>query len=176
MFRTKGYSASSMRDLAAVMGMEAASLYSHIRSKQEILQKICFRMADEFFQAIEKITEYSPELRLEAAIKAHFKVITENIDASAVFFSEWRHLHEPVLSEFLALRSQYEQYFMQIIDDGIRQKQFRPVDQKLAMMTILSSINWTHQWYHPTGKMSAEEIGDQLSEILINGLINTSKK
>jgi AcrR family transcriptional regulator len=176
LFREKGYAATSMRDLAAILGIEAASLYSHIRSKEEILQNICFRMANAFFLAIDKLDEASPDLQLATAIRAHFRVIAQNIDASAVFFNEWRHLSEPSLSEFLALRARYEQSFIQIIDQGIRQGRFRPVDQKLAMMTILSSINGTQQWYKPKGKMSVDEIGDQLSGLLINGIINTANK
>lgn len=176
LFRDRGYAATSMRDLAAILGIEAASLYSHIRSKEEILQNICFRMAQAFFQAFDKLDESSPDLQLAAAIRAHFRVIAQNIDASAVFFNEWRHLSEPSLSEFLALRDRYELSFIKIIDQGIQQELFRPVDQKLAMMTILSSVNGTHQWYNPKGKMSADEIADQLSGLLINGIINTAKK
>jgi len=176
LFKTKGYAASSMRDLAQILGIEAASLYSHIKSKEEILQKICFKMANAFFLAIEQVNETTPEQQLEAAIKVHFKMISENIDASAVFFNEWRHMSEPYLSEFLAMRTRYEQFFMEIIHQGIKQGQFRVIDEKFAMMTILSSINWTHQWYRPTGKMSMDEIGDHLSELLINGLIKTRNK
>lgn len=171
LFKTKGYKATSMRDLAQILGIEAASLYSHIKSKEEILQNICFKMADVFFLAIERVDETNPELQLETAIKSHFKVISENIDASAVFFNEWRHLSEPHLTEFLAMRTRYEQFFLEIIHQGIKCGLFRPFDSKFAMMTILSSINWTHQWYRPTGKMSVEEIGRQLSELLIKGLI-----
>jgi len=176
LFRDKGYAASGMRDLAAILGIEAASLYSHIRSKEEILQNICFRMAEAFFQAIDKLDETTPDLQLAAAIRAHFLVIAQNINASAVFFNEWRHLSEPSLSEFLALRDQYEQIFVEIIDRGIQLGLFRPMDRKLAMMTILSSINWTHQWYNPNGKMTIDEIADQLSGMLINGINHTDKK
>lgn len=176
LFKTKGYTASSMRDLAQILGIEAASLYSHIKSKEEILQNICFKMADTFFAAIEHVDETSPEKQLEAAIKAHFQVISKNIDASAVFFNEWRHLSEPHLTKFLAMRTRYEQYFVEIIHQGIMKGLFRVIDEKFAMMTILSSINWTYQWYRPTGKMSMDEIGDHLSELLINGLIKTRNK
>ena len=48
LFKEKGFMATSMRDIAGELNIEAASLYSHIKSKDEILETICFRMADQF--------------------------------------------------------------------------------------------------------------------------------
>ena len=80
LFRKRGFSATSMRDLANELGIEAASIYSHIRSKEEILQRVCFRMANEFFEAIDKVDEpdASASKRLQAAITAHVQVLTKN--------------------------------------------------------------------------------------------------
>ena len=171
LFRERGYAATSMRDLAQVLGIEAASLYSHIKSKEEILQKICFRMADEFFEAwkdVESVQTSASDKISKAAI-AHVKVITRNTDASAVFFNEWRHLSEPHLSDFLAMRDDYEGRFIQIIKDGMASGEFEQVDAKF-MLTILSSLNWTHNWYKPGGSLTPKEIGVRLSNLVLNGL------
>jgi len=170
LFRKKGYAATSMRDLAQVLGLEAASLYSHINSKHQILHQICFEMATAFFTAIENIDRSDVVGKLRAAISAHFKVIADYPDAAAVFFNEWRHLEEPALTEFLSLRSKYQDFYSDIIQQGIESGLFRPIDNKLAMMTILSAINWTHDWYRPDGTLSKDEIADQLSQLLISGL------
>jgi len=110
LFKNRGFSATSMRDLANQLGIEAASIYSHIKSKEEILQRVCFRMANEFFEAIDQadVRNASASERLQAAITAHVKVLTKNTEASAVFLHEWRHLSEPHHAEFLALRNRYE--------------------------------------------------------------------
>src|SRR3984957_559256 len=55
LFREKGFGAASMRDLAEHVGVEAASLYNHIQSKSEILQTICFKVANEFMTNLEAV-------------------------------------------------------------------------------------------------------------------------
>jgi AcrR family transcriptional regulator len=172
LFQERGYAATSMRDLAQVLGIEAASLYSHIRSKEEILKKICFRMADEFFNAWNEVEMESRSQadKLEKAMIAHVKVITKDTAASAVFFNEWRHLSEPSLSDFLVMRHDYEGRFINILKDGIDSGEFSKVDERFTMLTILSSLNWTHNWFKSTGNLSAEDIGKRLATHLLNGL------
>lgn len=172
LFEERGYAATSMRDLAQVLGIEAASLYSHIKSKEEILQKICFRMADEFFNAWNEVEleNRSQADKMEKAMIAHVKVITKDTAASAVFFNEWRHLSEPHLSQFLAMRNDYEGRFISIITDGMTSGEFNEVDAKFTMLTVLSSLNWTHNWYKSSGNLSPEEVGRRLSSLLLNGL------
>ncbi len=176
LFRERGYAATSMRDLADSLGIEAASLYNHIASKEEILQEICFRMAEEFFSAIEPIVESGrgPKEKLRAATEAHLAVIAANADASAVFLHEWRHMGEPFLGDFKLMRRRYEQIFRKIIEDGIAKKVFREVDPVLVTRTLLSATNWTyesHKSHGSAGKLSPAEIGDIVTTILIEGII-----
>jgi TetR/AcrR family transcriptional regulator, cholesterol catabolism regulator len=175
LFKNRGFSATSMRDLANQLGIEAASIYSHIKSKEEILQRVCFRMANEFFEAIDQadVHNASASERLQAAITAHVKVLTKNTEASAVFLHEWRHLSEPHHAEFLALRNRYEVHFREIIREGIKAGEFKVPDEKFAVLTILSALNWIHTWYKPEGKMNAEEIATNLATMLLNGLKQT---
>lgn len=173
LFKEKGYTASSMRDLANEVGIEAASLYSHIKSKEEILRNICFRMAGEFFAAVNSIDNQPIESmaeKLEMYIVAHTEVIARNTAATLVFMNEWKHLSEPHYSKFVEERHRYENRFIEILKEGIKRKEFLPIDEKFIVLTILSSLNWIPHWYRPEGKMLPQEIGQQLSRMLINGI------
>jgi AcrR family transcriptional regulator len=172
MFKEKGYASSSMRDIATELGIEAASLYHHIKSKEEILETICFTMADKLNAAIAEVNDiyFNAEEKLRMAIKSHVQIISENIDQSAVFLHEWRSLSEPKLSEFKALRDAYEVEIKVIISEGINEDIFDDVDQKFATLTILSTVNWINEWYNPSGKMNSEEIAQKLSDFIMGGL------
>lgn len=175
LFHQKGYLACSVRDLAEVLEIEAASLYSHFKSKEEILWTIADRCAEEFFDSVKPIADSKlhTQKKLTDMIVAHVGVITRNINASAVFLREWRHLSEPRRSEYSILRNEYEQIFRAVIKQGIAENLFKHYDEGFSTRTIMSAINWTHTWYKEDGEMTAEEIGEHLAGILLNGLVRT---
>lgn len=172
MFRERGYTATSMRDLANAVGIEAASLYNHIKSKEEILQNICFGIADEFFQAINKvkILDLPPDKKLTMAIKEHVLVITNNLDAAAVFLHEWRFLSEPHLGNFKRMRNNYEKEFQKILSDGVELRIFKPMSSKLYCLALFSSLNWIYDWYNPSGELSPQQLGEQFSYLMLEGI------
>ncbi len=172
LFKDKGYAATSMRDLANELGIEAASLYYHIKSKEEILQSICFEMADAFIQGLDDVEhrDISNREKLYQGIINHTKVIARDLPAAAVFLNEYRYLSAPWLKKFLRLRINYINRFKKIIEDGIKEGEFKNVNKKLAVMTIFSSLNWMPNWYNPKGKIDPEAVSKQLAQLLINGL------
>ena len=175
LFNEKGYLATSVRDLADAVGMEAASLYSHYKSKEDILWTIADRCANEFFESVKPIaaSQLHTQKKLTEMIIAHVGVITRNIDASAVFFREWRHIAEPRRSAYAKLRNDYEAIFKEVVRQGIQENLFKNYDEGFSTRTIMSALNWTHTWYRQDGELSSEEIGQHLAGILLNGLVRT---
>ncbi len=172
LFRKKGYIGTTMRDLAAELGIEAASIYHHVKSKEELLETICFDMASKFILNVKEVNDiyFNAEEKLRLAIKLHIETITLNQNKSAVFLQEWRNLNEPNLSKFKMLRDQYENQFTTIIIDGENEDIFDFVDKKFAVLSILSTINFVNEWYNPEGKMNAAEIAEKLSNFILGGL------
>lgn len=174
LFRSRGFAATSMRELATALGLEAGSLYSHIKSKEEILHRVCFGLAETFFDAFAAATngaEASVIPQLRRAIEAHVRVLTQDSAASTVFLHEWRHLSEPARTEFLALRDRYEASFRGLIQRGIAAGELHAPDAAFAALTLLASLNWLPTWYRPDGRLTPEEIAHRLADQLLSGLI-----
>ena len=175
LFRARGFAATSMRELATELGLEAGSLYSHIKSKEEILHRVCFGLANDFFAAFDSATatvDASFATQLRQAIEAHVRVLTRDGAASAVFLHEWRHLSEPARTEFLALRDRYEANFRGLIQRGIVAGELHAPDAAFAALTLLASLNWLPSWYRPDGKLTPDEIAHRLAEQLLCGMRN----
>ena len=173
LFRARGFAATSMRELATELGLEAGSLYSHIKSKEEILHRVCFGLAEEFFVGFEQATAEAVQpvaLQLRHAVEAHVRVLTRDVAASAVFLHEWRHLSEPARAEFLALRDRYELGFRALVQRGIDSGELAAPDAAFATLTTLASLNWLPNWYRPDGRLSPDDIAHRLADQLLRGL------
>ncbi len=174
LFRERGYSATSMRDIASTVGIEVASLYNHIDSKESMLQQICFTMAEKFLAIIPlvKHLQERPEEQLKEAIRLHVLVITSHADESAVFVHEWKHLSEPHLSTFKKMRNNYEGFYRDLIRRGEELGLFKNIHEKFVMMVLFSSINWLYDYYKPNGKLNPSQISDIITDIFLNGIKN----
>jgi AcrR family transcriptional regulator len=173
-FANAGFNGTSVRDIAAEVGIEAASLYSHFSSKDEILKEICFSKAAEFENAIDEVNDlyFNAEEKLRMVITLHVKIITEDVNASHVFLNEWKQLKEPDLEAFKKMRHRYEDSFKQIIINGENENIFNESDRQFAVLTILSSVNWISEWYKPEGKLKPKEIANKITDFILKGLEN----
>jgi len=155
LFREKGYKAASMRDLAVKVGVEAASLYNHIRSKAELLQIICFDVAKLFVENMEKVeaahTAGSLE-KIETLLRFHIRQMLENFEEVHVSDREWRYLTEPWLSDYQNLRRSYRKRFAAIIEQGIAEGDIKKIDAPTAILILLHAVGGIEAWHRKQTK------------------------
>lgn len=170
-FRRKGLQATGMREIAAEAGMHAGNLYYYFANKQELLA-FCqedslgqlLAMAEQVVQEAE-----SPEARLRQLIVEHIRILNEAIPGSLAHL-EVEALEEPWRLRIQERRDEYEEIFRDVIRDGIADGAFRQVDPKVAALAVLGALNWTVKWFQPGGRRSAQDIGDDFSKVLVDGL------
>ena len=172
MFRQKGFAATSMRDLAETVGIEAASLYNHIQSKSEILQEITSRISDdcnEHLNSLDNNGMTSIE-KIESLIRFHVGMMLNRFEDYYVMINEWMHLSEPYLTNFSLQRRTYVQKMEAIIEEGIANKEMKPVIPYVVVLTILSSVRGLEFWYRSRQRITPAEMEDNMVNHLINGL------
>lgn len=172
LFHERGYKAASMRDLAEKVGVEAASLYNHIRSKTELLHDICFVVANRFWEHMNQ-TESSKEpaiAKIEELLRFHIREMVYNFEEVYVSDREWRHLTDPYLSNYRNQRRTYRKRFAGIIEEGIKQNEIKKIDAATAVLIMLHAISGIESWHRSKQKISAEELEENMITIMINGL------
>lgn len=172
LFREKGFGAASMRDLADQVGVEAASLYNHIQSKSEILQTICFRVANAFMSNLEAV-EVSPQptlKKMETIIRLHIRMMLDQYEYVYIADHEWRHLPEPYLANFLNQRRNYRKRLGDIIEEGITRGEIKMIEPYTAVLVILSAISGIDSWQRSRKSTTAEALETNMVKYLIEGL------
>ena len=171
-FKQKGYSATSMRELAEKVGIEAASLYNHIRSKDEILEEICFSVAHEYLSFITEIEEAtsSHSDKLSRLIETHVKLMIERPNEVSVANNDWKNLSDPKKKLYKEVRKGYENRIANILTKGMQTGEFKEINVSVALFTLLSSLRWIELWYKPNREISPEELQADLTTFLVNGL------
>ena len=172
MFREKGFAATSMRDLAETVGIEAASLYNHIRSKNEMLETICFDVANRFTMFMDELdaNNQGSIKKIETLLRFHIKQMIESFEEVIVCDREWKHLDEPYLSNFHNQRRNYRKRFALIIEEGIKNGEIKKVDAPTVVLIMLHSVNGIESWHRSTPKITAKELEDNMVLIMIDGL------
>ena len=171
-FKQKGYSATSMRELAEKVGMEGASLYNHIRSKDEILEEICFKVANQYVSHISSIedTNESNVQKLRDLIQLHVRMIIAEPNEVSVANNDWKYLSNDKKEQYKETRKSYEKSFANIIEQGMQNGEFKKMNVSVALFTMLSSLRWIELWYRPSRDITPQELEDDLKTLLMKGL------
>ena len=171
LFKEKGFSAVTMRDLATTMGMKAASLYNHISSKQEILKEIIISLAEDFINGMEQIknSNQSSIQKLNAIIALHINITSKNTYGMASLNNDWMHL-EGQLQYYLELRTNYENDFRNILIDGVEKNEIIDSDIETMLFSLLSTLRSLYLWIPKKEDLNFEELSKNLSTILISGI------
>ncbi len=173
LFKEKGYHNTSMRDLADALGLQKASLYYYIESKEALLLRLLKRGSTLLGAEIDQIyaADLPPAEKLRRALENHAVTVMEHLNLVSVYLQEYRSLPPQRLQEVLTMRQHYEQVLAQILEDGIASGDFRPVNVKMAVLGYLGMLNWTHQWFFPNGELSPQEIAAILADLALGGVV-----
>ena len=172
-FRKKGFHGASMSDIAEAVDLRKASLYHHVTSKQEILSELLDRALQILLERISAITvqNISADKKLKMMICEYLQILTENIDLAAVLLFEHRSLERRQQSRHIPNRDKFESLWKDVLAEGVRTKLFKCDDPGLTTRALLGIMNWTITWYRPDGEKTIEQIADNYSKLLLNGLL-----
>lgn len=172
MFREKGFAASSMRDLAEKIGIEAASLYNHIQSKAQILEEIVDGVSEEckaHLDNLEKSNSTSLE-KIESLIRFHTKMMMNRFEEYSVMVSQWMHLEGDKLVHFATNRRDYVKRMEAIVEAGIQKGELKSLMPYVVVLNILSSVRGLEFWQRSAKTHTAQEMEDNMVIHLIGGI------
>jgi len=170
LFAEKGYHGTSIGDLAEAMGVQKGSLYAHIDSKQDLLYEATREGAQAFHAALDAVPEGAPVTeRIRLALRAHLRVVAEQLDVATVFTREWRYLEGERALEFVTERRRYEERIRALFREGRDTGALRTdLDDGAAALLVLSAANWAYTWLPP--RADTDALADRFFALLLDGV------
>ena len=160
-----------------MLDIRGPSLYAHVASKEDVLWAIVDRVASRFEAAADAATHGArdPDDLLAGLVRAHVRVVTEDVGEASVFIHEWRHLSEERRRIVLERRDAYEQRFRMAIVGGITSGSFALTDPALAATFLLTALNGIPTWYRPGGPTSPAQLADLYADLAVRSLTEASR-
>lgn len=172
LFRKMGFAATSVQDIASGVGVKPASLYNHIASKHDILEKLLMEGADLFMKGMMEIknSSLSPIEKIEKLISLHVRLSIDHTDLMALMAVEWRHLEASPRKKYTHLRETYESDFADILREAMSEGQIQEMDVEIAMFSILTTLKWFYSWYDKHSDLSSHDVEKYLVKCLLGGI------
>lgn len=174
LFRDKGYERTTVRDLAAAVGIQSGSLFHHFRTKEEILKAVMvetIRLNTALMQAAMDAAE-TPRAKLRALVRAELESINgQTGEAMAVLVFEWRSLSAQAQAEVLELRDIYEKLWLDVLA-SVKREGNLAADPFVVRRMLTGALSWTVTWYRPGGELSLDGLTDQVMAMM--GLVHLS--
>jgi AcrR family transcriptional regulator len=172
LFYQRGYDATSMNDVAAALKVSKGGLYHHFQSKDEILFDLMNHALDvtqeRVVKPVSSITD--PEEALRSLIRLHVEVVLSFRDREITVLLHEHHPLPPSLRKRINVRKKEYMHFVEKLVTGAQQvRRSQRVTPRVATLALLGMINWIYQWYKPEGRLTAEQIARQYTEIFFAG-------
>lgn len=160
LFARRGYHAVSMREIAALVGVQAAALYRYFPAKEDLLFALLeghlLNLAESWDDARPAASDAT--LRLAAFVRHHLRFHIERRHSAHVSNMELRSLAKDRASTILRLRNAYEKELRTILRDGAEMGAFDDVDIGLASMAILQMMSGVIVWFRPDARLSIDDV------------------
>ena len=174
LFWSKGYNATSVREIARAYGCKPANVYNFFSKKEDILFEVLLEEMEKIINPIKALEEDEfshPEAQLRMLIESHLKVtLSYRRSAKLLFDVELDNLSSTQRKKIVGMRDDYDRIIRKIIGRGLKVGCFSKVDPKLAGFMIASMITRTRIWYHPRKGVTVSQLADFIYKFALNGL------
>lgn len=166
LFAERGYYNTSMEDIASAVGILKGSLYHHVSSKEQILDRILEEMAMDLVTKTQEAMarDQSTDARFDETVRIMVQNVEDNRDANAIYTTEHKRLPTSMRKKYRSMLAGHRKMFERVVQELLSERDrdaVADVDVPLAVTSIISLASMMSLWYRPEGRLSVDEIEDQ---------------
>jgi AcrR family transcriptional regulator len=164
-----GFAGTTLDDIAAELGVTKPFIYTHFRSKTDLLAAVCKPTIEMSMEAIANAAAQpgTDTARLRQAIIDFTKVVLQRQANIAIYFREEKSLAPDALLEIDGLRKKFDRLLSKLLADGVASGAFEIRDVKLAALAIGGMISWAYTWHRPAGRLAVDDLAASMAELTL---------
>ncbi len=173
LFEQKGYSDTSVQDIADAMGINKATLYHYLSSKQEILYELIRVIFDLALGQIQDIRNGSASgaEKVRLIFESTFDRIDRFGDHVTVFYREQNRLDGEHAELIRRKQVEYRRCMEEILEEARASHEFRDADPLAVRLTLESLTDNAYVWYNPAGRLTPQNLADRFTDVVLRGLL-----
>jgi len=179
LFRERGDTATRLIDIANAAGLDRATVYYYVGSKEELFRESVEGILDANLAQAELISadkSLDANMRIRNIVVQMILSYEQNFPQMYVYIQEQMHQvaqeKTPWAQEIVRKTKRFEAIVKNLIKEGIERGEFRAdLQVRLAANALFGMINWMHRWHVPRRPSSAEEIANTFSQIFCDGML-----
>lgn len=177
LFCDNGYQSTSLRDLASRLGMQAGSLYVHMKSKQSLL----FELIEEVLEDLIADSSYSIkrensfEKKLDRFIRVYIEFYLAEWRSLALLEREMANLSESQRARIQQLKQDYAGCLRGLLEPQLKSARLPHDILTTLTHSILGMLRNLQHWYGGEQAMSKENIVTQIA-LIVKGAVDSLKQ
>jgi AcrR family transcriptional regulator len=167
LFYERGFTGTTLDDIATELGVTKPFIYTHFRSKTDLLAALCKPTIELSLAAVSDAAKSagSPTARLHRAIVGFTEVVLSRQANIAIYFREEKNLAPNALTEINALRKKFDRVLSNLLAEGAAAGEFDVSDANLAALAIGGMISWAYTWHRPEGRLPLEDMCQRMADL-----------
>ena len=169
LFYERGFTGTTLDDIAAELGVTKPFIYTHFRSKTDLLAALCKPTIELSLEAVAGAAKLpgSPTVRLHRAIADFTRVVLSRQANIAIYFREEKNLAPNALAEINALRKKFDRVLSNLLTEGIAASEFEISDVNLTALAIGGMISWAYTWHRPEGRLALDDVCQRMADLAL---------
>ena len=177
LFYQRGFTGTTLDDIAAELGVTKPFIYTHFRSKTDLLAALCKPTIELSLDAVQDAARSpgSPTTRLHRAIVDFTQVVLSRQANIAIYFREEKNLAPDALAEINTLRKKFDRVLSNLLTEGVTAGEFETPDVNLTALALGGMISWAYTWHRPEGRLRLEDMCQRMADLALQMVSARSK-
>jgi len=169
LFYERGFSGTTLDEIATGLGVTKPFIYTHFRSKVELLEAICRPTIEMSLQAIAIAAGDAGTAteRLYAGVVSFTRIVLQRQANIAVYFREEKNLSKNALEEINTLRKKFDKVLSQLLEQGAASGEFTIPDVNVAALAIGGMVSWAYTWHRQEGRLTMDEVCQKMAALAL---------